>query len=56
MTLKIRYESESFPANAPIVNGVETLTTTWDDILWAAITVGRPNRLANANFAGALYH
>lgn len=44
MTLKIRYESESFPANAPIVNGVETLTTTWDDLLWAAITVGRPNR------------
>lgn len=44
MTLEIGYESEGFAAGAPVVNGMGTLTTTWDDLLWAAITVGRPNR------------
>ncbi len=44
MSLTIRYESKGFPANGPVVNGVATLTTTWDDLLWSAMTVGRPNR------------
>ena len=44
MALEIRYDSEGFAPNALVVNGASTLTTTWDDLLWAAITVGRPNR------------
>jgi len=28
----------------PRLLGRETLTTSWEDVLWAAITVGRPNR------------
>lgn len=42
--MRIDYESQDFPAGGPVANGAGTLTVTWDDILWAAITVGRPNR------------
>lgn len=28
----------------PFLTGHHTLKTSWDDLLWAAITVGRPNR------------
>jgi hypothetical protein len=42
--MRIDYESEDFPVPGPFPNGVATLTATWDDLLWAAITVGRPNR------------
>ena len=28
----------------PLLNGHHTLTTSWDDLIWAAVTVGRPNR------------
>jgi hypothetical protein len=42
--LSLDYESEGFPAGAPVVNGAGVLDTTWDEILWSAITVGRPNR------------
>ena len=41
--LCIPYESEHFPPST-VQNGRGTLCVTWDDILWAAITVGRPNR------------
>jgi hypothetical protein len=41
--LRIPYETEAFPP-ASLVNGSADLTVTWDDILWAAVTVGRPNR------------
>jgi hypothetical protein len=41
-TLGIRYESEEFPP-ASLSNGNGLLAVTWDDILWAAITIGRPN-------------
>lgn len=40
--LWIDRESEGFPATA-IPNGLGRLDTSWDEILWAAITVGRPN-------------
>lgn len=40
----IDYMSEDFPAGGPVANGSKTLTATWDDLLWAAVTVGRPNR------------
>lgn len=39
--LRIPYESENFPHHP---NGEFELEVTWDDILWAAVTVGRPNR------------
>ena len=38
----IEYDSESFPSGS-IPNGNHQLSVTWDDILWAAITVGRPD-------------
>jgi hypothetical protein len=42
--MEINFESEGFPAAGPVRNGFSTLSTTWDDLLWSAITVGRPNR------------
>ena len=48
MGLRIPYESEDFPPNTfppnTVQNGKAELSLTWDDILWAAMTVGRPNR------------
>ena len=41
ISLKIPYTSENFPIAYGVGSG--TLTTSWDDILWAALTVGRPN-------------
>ena len=37
----IPYESQGFPSAYVIGSG--PLTTSWDDLLWAALTVGRPN-------------
>ncbi|HQU90641.1 MAG TPA: hypothetical protein PLK77_00010 [Pyrinomonadaceae bacterium] len=42
-TVRIDYASEDFPAGS-IANGAGVINTTWDDILWSAVTVGRPNR------------
>lgn len=42
--LHVDYESSGFPTTSPVPNGWSTLTASWDDLLWAAITVGRPNR------------
>jgi hypothetical protein len=39
--LKIDYESDGF---ATLPSGPGTLQTSWDDLLSAALTVGRPNR------------
>ena len=41
--LRISYETEAFPPET-VPNGTDELSVTWDDILWAAVTVGRPNR------------
>ena len=41
--LHIPYRSEHFPPGI-VQNGRGMLPVTWDDILGAAITVGRPNR------------
>ena len=41
--LNIPYETETFPPGT-VANGSAELPVTWDDILWAAVTVGRPNR------------
>lgn len=42
--LQIEFQSEEFQVGASVTNGCGTLDTNWDDILWAALTVGRPNR------------
>lgn len=44
MPIHIDYESDDFPAGGLIVNGWDTLATSWDELLWVAVTVGRPNR------------
>jgi hypothetical protein len=41
--LRIPYLTEDFPTGT-VANGYAALSVTWDDILWAAVTVGRPNR------------
>lgn len=42
--LKLQYESEDFPATSGVSNGFDELATSWNELLWAAVTVGRPNR------------
>src|SRR5437867_1458592 len=42
--LRIDVEADGFPAGSPIINGLGTLPTSWDELLGAALTVGRPNR------------
>ena len=42
--IKIPYESRNFPPKAIRYRG--NLCVTWGDILWAAVTVGRPSRNA----------
>lgn len=44
MPLQIPYETESFPPGS-VRSGSANLSATWDDLLWAAVTVGRPNTL-----------
>lgn len=41
--LRIPYITEDFPAGT-VANGYAELSVKWDDVLWAAVTVGRPNR------------
>jgi hypothetical protein len=38
----IDYENDQFPSSV-VPNGQSRLSVTWDDILWAAVTIGRPN-------------
>ncbi len=42
--LRTDYESEGFEPGGLVKNGRGVLTTSWDELLWAAVTVGRPNR------------
>lgn len=41
--IRIHYESEKFPAGTT-PNQTTDLSVDWEDILWSALTVGRPNR------------
>jgi hypothetical protein len=41
--LDIEFQSEGFPPRGPVQNTTADLRVGWDDLLWAAITVGRPN-------------
>jgi hypothetical protein len=40
--LFLDYESEDFPTTV-LPNGPRRLSVPWDDVLWAAVTVGRPD-------------
>lgn len=56
----IKYQSEDFPPGDPLLIGVRNLAATWDDLLWAALTVGRPSLLhvfphGQASFYEALF-
>lgn len=44
MTLRIDYESGAFPPSCRVKSGTGTLKTSWSKLLWAAITVGKPNK------------
>lgn len=55
----IQYESEGFPGVRGI-SRIGQLLVTWDDILWAAVTIGRPNlhyvfRHGEASFYEAMF-
>jgi hypothetical protein len=43
-SLLIDYESEAFPAISSVPASGQ-LSVSWDDILWSAVTIGRPNLL-----------
>jgi hypothetical protein len=54
MNVKIDYLSEAFPHT--VTNGTATLDTNMGSILWAALTVGRPNLIqVRAHGASSLY-
>lgn len=55
MTLYINYENEDFPAGT-LSNLQLRLPVTWDDILWAAITVGRPDIIHVFRHQTASFH
>lgn len=42
--MDINYISEQFPAGAIAPQHNSPLLVTWDELLWSALTVGRPNR------------
>lgn len=44
MSLMITYEADGFPVGGPVANGTSSLAVSWEKLLWAALTVGRPNR------------
>ena len=41
MPIAIQYTSDKFPGPTGIAPGVDDLNTTWDELLWSAITFGR---------------
>jgi hypothetical protein len=54
MTLRIDYQSQAFPA--PYTFGSGRLVTSWDDLLWAAITIGRPSTYHVFRHGSASFH
>lgn len=55
MTLRIDYQSWSFPS----LHGLQwsaTLSTSWDELLWAAITIGRPSTYHVFRHGPASFH
>jgi hypothetical protein len=54
MTLRIDYRSRAFPASYSFRSG--TVSTSWDDLLWAAITIGRPSTYHVFRYGEASFH
>lgn len=54
MTLRISYQSVDFPAHYSLRSGV--LQTSWNELLWAAITVGRPSAYHVFRHGPASFH
>jgi len=54
MTLRIEYQSRSFPASYSFLSG--TLKTSWNELLWAAITIGRPSAYHVFRHGPASFH
>lgn len=52
-TLKIDYQSRDFPA---AYSRSGTLLTSWDELLWAAITIGRPSTYHVFRYGQASFH
>jgi hypothetical protein len=55
MSLKIDYQSQAFPSSYSMRTS-GTLQTSWDELLWAAITIGRPSRLHVFQHGPASFH
>lgn len=54
MTLHIEYTSDDFPSAYTFQS--DTLTTTWDELLWAAVTLGRPSTYHVFQHGPASFH
>lgn len=54
MTLLIDYTSRAFPASYTFRSGI--LTTSWNELLWAAITLGRPSTYHVFRHGPASFH
>src|SRR4051794_8301270 len=55
MTLQIDYQSQSFPRGYGL-NHYGILSTSWDELLWAAITIGRPSTYHVFRHGPASFH
>jgi hypothetical protein len=54
MSLRIDYQSHAFPSQYSLGHG--TLITSWDELLWAAITIGRPSTYHVFRHGPASFH
>jgi hypothetical protein len=54
MTLRIDYRSRAFPSSYAFRSG--TLSGSWEEVLWAAITFGRPSIYHVFRHGEASYH
>jgi len=54
VTLRIDYQSQHFPGAYQLRFG--TLVTSWDELLWAAITIGRPSTYHVFRHGPASFH
>jgi hypothetical protein len=54
MTLRIDFQSRQFPSAYGLRGG--TLETSWDELLWAAITIGRPSTYHVFRHGPASFH
>jgi hypothetical protein len=54
MTLRIDYQSQSFPV--PYNLGSSTFKTSWNELLWAAITIGRPSTYHVFRYGSPSFH